>query len=118
DAGEYMGEVEGVEVEGESVRSLELERGVKVPKEDLSGVDDVVVVKKRKGKKKTKHHFVWKEVFTELGEFIGRVEDVELDELGEIVKLEAAKGSATRIIAKDDIVGSNGVIMIKAEKEE
>jgi sporulation protein YlmC with PRC-barrel domain len=102
------GEMERVEVEGEETEVY--------PKEQLTAVDDVVLVKEEEAPQGevTRHEIVGKEVYSEEGEYYGKVESVTLDEEGNVLEFMAVKGDDKRIIASSDIASRNGVILVKA----
>lgn len=118
ESGDYLGEVKGVEMEEGEVEKVEV--GEEEPeiytKEQVSAVDDVVLVKgdAEQPAGVTQHEIVGKEVYSEAGEYYGKVESVTLDEEGNVLEFMAVRGGDKRIIASSDITSGNGVILVKA----
>lgn len=115
ESGEFIGKIRGVEVQKGEVKKLELEEKVEVlPKEKLSAAGDVVIVKEERA---ARHEFVGKEVFTQLGEYLGKVESVALDEGGKITDFTVARGENRRIIKFSDVDATDGAIIVKVRQE-
>lgn len=119
ESGEYMGRLKGVEMaEGEverfNVGEGEEEKEV-LPGERLVAMDDVVIVKKPMvdigG---VRHEFVGKEVYTELGEYMGKVDSVVLDKQGEVIEFRAMRGDKKKVIKSEDVDSHDGVIIVKS----
>ncbi len=117
--GEYMGRLKGVEIEEGVVDRFEVEgegRETKIlQKEDLTAVDDVVLIKgdEGDGSGKVRHELVGKEVYTKRGGYYGKVESVTLDGNGDIVEFLALKGMRRKIVKYSDVESGNGVIIVK-----
>ncbi len=121
EAGEYIGRLKGVEMEGGEVEMFDIEGGKDGEKEVLSGdqftaVDDVVIVKKKSAKKigGVRHEFIGKEVYNEFGEYLGKVESVTQDKEGGLVEFLAVRGVDRKLVKAADIDSSNGVIIVKS----
>ncbi|MEE8167314.1 MAG: PRC-barrel domain-containing protein [Candidatus Hydrothermarchaeales archaeon] len=116
EAGQYIGRLKGVEIaEGEVERfDLEGEKEV-LPKEQLTAVDDVMIIKKPPmGIGGVHHEFISKEVYNEFGEYLGKVESVTVDKKGELIDFLAIRGKEKRTITTDDMDSSDGVIIVKS----
>lgn len=115
EAGEYLGELKGVEIEEGEVERFEIEgeETEVVSKEEVSAIDDVMLLKEKE-EKSTEHPMVGKEVYTELGEFLGYVESTTLGSEGEAIELLVAKGDKKRVVPREEIESSDGVIIVKA----
>lgn len=118
EVGNYLGEVSGVAVEKGKIEKIEVgeEEPEVYPKEKVAAVDDVVLVREKEAPTSlTKHEIVGKEVYSEDGEYYGKVESVALDEEGSLLEFLAVKGEAKRILSSGDILTSGTVILVKAK---
>lgn len=118
ESGDYLGEVKGVEMEEGELERVEVEGDEPevYSKEQVTAVDDVVLVKEEEELQGevAQHEIVGKEVYSEEGDYYGKVESVTLDEEGNVLEFMAVRGSDKRIIASSDIASRNGVILVKA----
>lgn len=117
EVGDYVGEVRGVEVEEGRVEKIQVgeEPGPEVyPKEKVAAVDDVVLLKEE-SVEKAKHEIVGKEVYSEAGEYYGKVESVTLDEEGNLLEFLVVKGREKQILSSTDILTSGTVLLVKAK---
>lgn len=117
EAGEYIGRLKGVKIKEGEVERFDLEGGEKevLPGKRLVAMDDVVIVKRPDvdigG---VRHEFIGKEVYTGLGEYLGKVESVVLDKEGEVLEFLAMRGSKKKLIKSEDIESHDGVIIVKS----
>jgi sporulation protein YlmC with PRC-barrel domain len=117
EAGDYLGEVKGVEVEEGRVEKIEVGEEPEpevYPKEKVAAVDDVMLVKEEKAPPMTKHEIVGKEVYSEAGDYYGKVESVTLNEEGKLLEFLVVKGETKRILSSADILTRGTVILVKA----
>ncbi len=121
DAGEYIGRLKGVEIAEGEVERFELEeRGAveePLPGERLAAIDDVLIVKKSPAAERVggvRHEFMGKEVYNDLGEYLGKVEDIILEKDGSLVELMAVRGERRRLIRAEDIESGGEVIIAKS----
>ena len=119
ESGGYLGEVKGVGMEKGELESVEVggEEHEVYSKEQMTAVDDVVLVKEEKEEPQgevTQHEIVGKEVYGVEGEYYGKIESVTLDEKGNVLEFMAVRGSDRKVIASSDIASRNGVILVKA----
>lgn len=117
ESGGYLGEVKGIEMGGGGMEKVEIgdDEPEVYPKEQVTAVDDVVLVKAEDEPQVevAQHEIVGKEVYSQEGEYYGKVESVTLDEEGNVLEFMAIRGSDKRIIASSDIASRNGVILVK-----
>lgn len=118
EAGEFMGRVKGVEVKEGKAEKLELEgREEVLPREELSAAGEVLIVKEERAEGKVRHEFVGKEVYTQLGEYLGKVESVALDDKGDVADFTVVRGENRRIIKFSDVDATNGAIIVRPQTE-
>ncbi|MFQ5975856.1 MAG: PRC-barrel domain-containing protein [Candidatus Hydrothermarchaeales archaeon] len=113
DTGKFLGRVKGVKApEGvtESFVVDEEEGEEEILKEDVIAEDEVLIVKEERTKK---HSALGKEVYTEVGEFLGYVKDVKLDPQEDIEEIEVRRGEISTTVKKDDIISIDRVILVK-----
>lgn len=113
ESGEYIGELSGVEMKEGEVEKFEVgrEEPEVLHKERVTGVDDVVIVKKED----KQHKFVGKEVYSELGEYLGKVDSVNTGEGGEISEFTAVRGNSKNVVTYSDVASVDEVIIVKSE---
>lgn len=117
EAGEFMGRVKGVEVKEGRAEKLELEgREEVLPREELSAAGEVLIAKEESAEGKVRHEFVGKEVYTQLGEYLGTVESVFLDDKGNVADFTVLRGENRRIIKFSDVDATDGAIIVKSQK--
>lgn len=118
EAGDYLGEVKSVEIEEGKVEKIEVGEEPEpevYEKEQMAAVDDVVLVKEEKTPARiTKHEIMGMEVYSEAGDYYGKVESVTLDEEGELVEFLVVRGDSKRIISSTDILTKGTVILVRA----
>lgn len=118
EAGDYIGEVKGVEVEEGKVEKIEVGEEPEpevYEKEQVKAVDDVVIVKEEEAPSKvTRHEIVGKEVYSEAGDYYGKVESVTLDENGNLLEFLVTRGVSQRVIPSSDILTRGTVILVRA----
>ena len=116
--GDYIGEVKGVEMEEGQVEKIQVgeEPAEDVyEKEDVKAVDDVVLVKEEEAPSMvTSHEIVGKEVYSDAGDYYGKVDSVTLDEEGRLIEFLVTKGDSRRIIPASDILTRGTVILVRA----
>ncbi|MDI6655192.1 MAG: PRC-barrel domain-containing protein [Candidatus Hydrothermarchaeota archaeon] len=118
EAGEFMGRVKGVEVREGKAEKLELEgREEVLPREELSATGEVLIVKEERAEGKVRHEFMGKEVYTQLGEYLGKVESVALDDKGDVADFTVVRGENRRIINFSDVDATDGVIIVRPQTE-
>jgi sporulation protein YlmC with PRC-barrel domain len=108
ESGEFMGTVKKVMVDEGEVESFVLDEDKEVETEDVLAVDDTIIVKA------PENEFDEKEVYSEVGEFIGVVTGFKTDELGEITSLDVVKGETKKSVAVGDVLSTENVVIIKA----
>jgi sporulation protein YlmC with PRC-barrel domain len=108
ESGEVMGRVKKVRMEDENVESFLTEEDREIERDDILAVDDAVIVKL------PENEFEEKEVYSEVGEFLGYVKDVKSDALGDITAIEVQKKDEKREIRIGDILSVDKVIIVKA----
>jgi sporulation protein YlmC with PRC-barrel domain len=108
ESGEFMGTVKKVMVDEGEVESFVLDEDKEVETEDVLAVDDTIIVKA------PENEFDEKEVYSEVGEFIGVVTGFKTDELGEITSLDVVKGETKKNVAVGDVLSTENVVIIKA----
>ncbi len=120
DAGEYMGRLKGVEIEEGEVEKFELEEEEgkveqTLPGEKLTAIDDVLIVRKRAEPiGVVRHEFMGKEVYNDLGEYLGKVADVVLERDGTLVEFTVVRGDRQRVLKAADVESSDQVIIAKS----
>lgn len=107
ESGEVMGYLKKVRVEEGEVESFVVDEGKEIGKEDILAVDDTIIVKM------PENEFEGKEVYTEVGEFLGYVKDVEVDENEEPVSIEVEKKDKKIEINVRDVVSTENVVIVK-----
>jgi sporulation protein YlmC with PRC-barrel domain len=116
--GDYLGEVKGVEMEEGRMEKIQVGEEPEpevFEKEQVSAVDDVVLVKEEEiPPEVTKHEVVGREVYSEAGEYYGKVKSVTLDEEGSLLEFLVARGDSKRIIPSTDILTRGTVILVRA----
>ncbi|MBI5252846.1 MAG: PRC-barrel domain-containing protein [Euryarchaeota archaeon] len=118
EAGEFMGRVKGVEVKEGKAEKLELEgREEVLPREELSAAGEVLIAKEERAEGKVRHEFVGREVYTQLGEYLGTVESVFLDDKGNVADFTVLRGENRRIIKFSDVDATDGAIIVKSQAE-
>ncbi len=117
EAGEFMGRVKGVEVKEGKAEKLELEgREEVLPREELSAAGEVLIAKEERAEGKVRHEFVGKEVYTQLGEYLGKVESVFLDDKGDAIDFTVVRGENRKIIKFSDVDATDGAIIVKSQE--
>ncbi|MFQ5800340.1 MAG: PRC-barrel domain-containing protein [Candidatus Hydrothermarchaeales archaeon] len=107
ESGEVMGHLKKVRVEEGEVESFVVDEGKEIGKEDILAVDDTIIVKM------PENEFEGKEVYTEVGEFLGYVKDVKVDENEEPVSIEVEKKDKKIEINVRDVVSTENVVIVK-----
>ncbi len=118
EAGDYIGEVKGVEVEEGKVEKIQVGEEPEpevYEKEQVAAVDDVVLVREEEAPPRiTRHEIVGKEVYSEAGDYYGKVDSVTLDEEGNLLEFLVTRGGSQRVIPSSDILTRGTVILVRA----
>jgi sporulation protein YlmC with PRC-barrel domain len=105
--GAGVGRLKKIRLEEDEVESIVVEGGREIEKEDVVAVDDTIIVKTSAGE------FEGKEVYTEVGEFLGYVKNVKVDENEEPVTLEVEKKDKKVDRSVDDVISADMVVIVK-----
>ncbi len=92
----------------EEIESIETEKDRSIKKGEILAIDDTIIVKE------PKDEFEGKEVYSEVGDFLGYVRDVKTDDSGEVFSIGVEKRDIQREIAVEDVLSVENVIIIKA----
>ncbi len=107
-SGESLGRVKKVRMDEGEVESFVTEEDREIEKEDVLAVDDAVIVKL------PENEFIEKEVYSEVGEFLGNVKNVVSDAFGDIGGIEVEKKGISTEIRAADILSVDKVIIVRA----
>lgn len=108
ESGETIGRVKKVRIEDEKVESFITEEDRRIDKEDVLAIDDAVIVKL------PQNEFEQKEVYNEVGDFLGYVRDVKSDEAENIASILVEKKGKSVEIPVREILSVEKVIIVKA----
>ncbi len=108
ETGEARGTLKKIRVVDEEIESIETEKDRSIKKGEILAIDDTIIVKE------PKDEFEGKEVYSEVGDFLGYVRDVKTDDSGEVFSIGVEKRDIQREIAVEDVLSVENVIIIKA----
>jgi sporulation protein YlmC with PRC-barrel domain len=109
ESGEVLGHVKKVRVEDEGLETLVTERDREIEKDDILAIDDAVIVRL------PENEYVEKEVYSERGEFLGYVKNVESDVSGEVAALVVKKKDKKIVINVADVLNVEKIIIVKPQ---
>ncbi|RMF91609.1 MAG: hypothetical protein D6733_00735 [Methanobacteriota archaeon] len=105
--GEDVGRLKKIKLERERMESIVTEKGREIEREDVLAVDDTIIVKT------SASEFEGKEVYTEVGVFLGYVSKVNVDENEEPTSIEVERKGKKREISVRDVVSTENVVIVR-----
>lgn len=108
ESGESLGYVKTVKVEDDKIESFVTDRDKEIESEDILAMDDAIIVKL------PENDFEEKEVYNEVGGFLGYVKGVKTNEADEISSIEVVKKDKKTEIGIEDVLSVEAVIIVKA----
>jgi len=107
ESGEMVGAVKKVRMEGGKLDSLLLRDEREVEREEILAIDDSVIVKL------PENEFTGKEVYSEVGEFLGYVRGVETEEDGAVRAIKVERKGEMRRIDVGEVLSAGKVVIVK-----
>ncbi len=108
ESGERIGGLKKVRIDENVIKSFVTDEEEVIDKDEIMGVDDAVVVKV------PENEYEGKEVYSEVGEFLGYVKSVITDDNGIMRSLEVEKKGRLSEIRASDILSSENVVIVRA----
>lgn len=108
ESGERIGGLKKVRIDEDVIESFVTDEEEVIEKEEVAGVDDAVMVKM------SENEYEGKEVYSEVGEFLGYVKNVITDEHEVITSLEVEKKGQMTEVRESDVLSAENVVIVRA----